>query len=142
MAGMTRGVEALYRRLGSRYLRLAVGLMAPVGAVVVLGGVALLWLYVDLEAGQFLRILVVAEALTFAETAVTISLARRRLRPVDAWLAGERTPQGAVAAWRALTRLPLDLLRPGRVALALLNIVVIALYATDVLDGPLLPTVL
>ena len=77
-----------------------------------LGGVWLLDLYVQLEPGQLLRILAVTEAAgRWSRSPLALRLAFRLLRPADPWLRGERTPETALAAWRALAGLPLDLLR-------------------------------
>jgi class 3 adenylate cyclase len=136
---MARGFELLYRRLGPAYLRWTLAVLFMVSFVVVAGGVGMLWLYVDLTGEQFLLILTVAEAVTLVDTVITLALALRLLQPADRWLRGERTPRSAVAAWRVLTRLPLDLLRTSRVAFGLVQIVVISLFIVDVLGEPVFP---
>ena len=86
-----------YRRLGAAYPRVAIALQFQFGFLVVLGGVFLLKLYVDLPTGQFLRILLVAEALAALETVLAIGVAFRLLRPADSWLRGNRTPRAMIA---------------------------------------------
>jgi class 3 adenylate cyclase len=131
-----------YRRLGARYPRVALALQFQLTYLVVLGGVFLLKLYVALPTGQFLRILVVCEALTVIENAAAIAVAFRLVRPADAWLRGERTPATALSAWRALAALPRDFLRHRRGLPVLLNIVPISAYIAVELGGPFVSTFL
>src|SRR5919204_1151911 len=129
-----------YRRLGAAYPRVAIALQFQFGFLVVLGGVFLLKLYVDLPTGQFLRILLVAEALAALETVLAIGVAFRLLRPADPWLRGNRTPQTAVAAWQTLAALPYDFLRYGRALPVVLNIVPISVYITLELGTQFVPS--
>jgi adenylate cyclase len=110
--------------------------------VVALGGVALLALYADLSGGEFGRVVAVAEGLVLLEVLITVRLAFRRVRPARPWLGGERTPETALAAWRALLRLPLDLVRGRLLATALVSIAAISLYIVWELEEPLLPGLL
>ena len=57
----------------------------------------------------------------------------RLIAPASPWLNGRRTPETAVAAWRALAGLPRDFLARGRWAVAL-NVVPISLFVTWELD--------
>jgi len=132
----------LLDRFGARYPRVVLGALFQLSFLVVLGGVWLLDLYVQLEPGRFWRILAVTEAAVAVEIAAALWLAFRLLRPADPWLRGERTPQTALAAWRALAGLPLDLLRYARGLPVVLNIVPISIYLTIELDGPFLPDLL
>src|ERR687887_185361 len=66
----------------------------------------------------------------------------RLVRPADPWLRGERTPQTAIAAWRALAGLPLDLIRYARGLPVVLNIVPIAIYLAIEIGGPFVPALL
>jgi class 3 adenylate cyclase len=127
----------LYRRLGRHYLPLALSVMFPMSILVVLGGVAMLYLYVeDFSAGDFGLILAVAEGFTVLETSLALAGAMQRLRPAKAWLRGDRSPEAVAEAWRALAGLPLHLLRKPYAVLAVVGIVSTALFATFVLDEP------
>jgi adenylate cyclase len=105
-------IARLYRRLGPRYLGLAVPLMLVGGLVVGLAGTATLALYIDMSVGEF-ALLVAAVELEFwvLDSALAIRLAGRHLRPVERWLAGERDDRSTTEAWRAAGALPLELLR-------------------------------
>jgi adenylate cyclase len=132
----------LLTRLGARYPRAMLTAVFPLSFLVVLGGVWLLDLYVRLSAGQFWRILAVTEAAVAVEIAAALWVAFRLVRPADPWLHGDRTPETALAAWRALAGLPLDLIRYARGLPVVLNIVPIAIYLTLEVGGPFVPAVL
>jgi adenylate cyclase len=132
----------LLNRLGARYPRVVLAALFQLSYLVVLGGVWLLDLYVRLEPGQFWRILGVTEAAVAVEIAAALWVAFRHVRPADHWLRGERTPETALAAWRALAGLPLDLIRYMRGLPVVLNIVPISIYLTIEIGGPFFPNVL
>jgi class 3 adenylate cyclase len=132
----------LLNRLGARYPRVVLAALFQLSYLVVLGGVWLLDLYVRLEPGQFWRILAVTEAAVAVEIAAALWVAFRHVRPADPWLRGERTQETALAAWRALAGLPLDLIRYMRGLPVVLNIVPISIYLTIEIGGPFFPNVL
>src|SRR3954447_26176729 len=115
-------LRRLRDRLGARYPRVMLAALFQLEFVVVLVGVWLLDLYVELSPGQFWRILAVTEAAVAVEIAAALWVAFRLLRPAEPWLRGERTPATALAAWRALAGLPLDLIGYARGLPVALNI--------------------
>jgi class 3 adenylate cyclase len=131
-------LQHAYDRLGGRYPRVILAVAYPVSFLVVAGGVLLLNLYVDISLAKFWRLLAVSEALVAGEVAAALWLASRLLRPADPWLRGERTPQTAVDAWRALAGLPVNLLRFGRGFPIVVNLIPISIYVTLELDGTFL----
>jgi class 3 adenylate cyclase len=132
----------LLDRLGPRYPRVMIAVLFPLALVVVLAGVWLLDLYVELGPGQFGRILAVTEAAVVIEIGAAVWVAFRLVAPADPWLRGERTPATAVAAWRALAGLPLDLIRYARGLPVLLNVVPISVYLALEIGGPFVPALL
>jgi class 3 adenylate cyclase len=143
MSTMLRALlRHLLDRLGARYPRVMLAALFQLEFVVVLAGVWLLDLYVELSTGQFWRILAVTEAAVAVEIAAALWLAFRLVRPADPWLRGERTPETALAAWRALAGLPLDLIRYARGLPVALNIVPIAVYLAIEIGGPFVPALL
>jgi adenylate cyclase len=132
----------LLDRLGAHYPRFVLVALFQLSFLVVLGGVWLLDLYVGLENGQFWRILGVTEAAVAFEIAAALWAAFRLVRPADRWLGRERTMESAIAAWRALAGLPLDLIRYGRGLPVVLNIVPISIYLTLEIGGPFFPAIL
>jgi class 3 adenylate cyclase len=102
----------VYRRLGDRYLRAALVPGFQGGHLVAVTGLVTMALYLDLSATEFL-VLFAATELVFwiPESLVALRFARRRLEPVERWLAGERDARTCVEAWRAAVTLPGELLR-------------------------------
>jgi adenylate cyclase len=143
MATMLRAfLRYLLDRLGARYPRVMVAALFPLAFLVVLAGVWLLDLYVELAPGQFWRILAVTEAAVAVEIAAAILVAFRLIRPADPWLQGDRSPESAIAAWRALAGLPLDLFRYARGLPIVINVVPITVYLALEIGGPFVPAFL
>jgi adenylate cyclase len=131
---MTRLLQALYRRLGPRYPRLAVGAVFSLSCVVAIAGLWLLTLYQPMSTAEFWTIVLVGEALAFAEIAIAAPYAMRLARPAKAWLAGSRSPAAAQNAWRALVGLPVAFVSYRRPLAIAMNIVPISVFITAYLD--------
>jgi class 3 adenylate cyclase len=127
---MTRLLQALYRRLGPRYPRLAVAAVLPLSAVVGFAGLWLLTLYQPMSTGEFWTIVLVGEALVAIELAIAGPYAMVLARPAKAWLAGSRSPAAAQEAWRALVGLPVAFVTYRRPLAIVMNIVPISLFIT------------
>jgi adenylate cyclase len=138
MAMLRAPFQHTYARLGPRYPRVLLALVYPVSCLVVAGGVLMLNLYVDMSLHTFWRLLAASELLVALEVTAALAVAYRLIRPADPWLHGERTPAAAVAAWRALAGLQIDLLRFGRGLPILLNTIPISVYVTLELHGTFL----
>jgi adenylate cyclase len=123
-------------RLGPRYPRGILAVLYGLSFLVVSAGVLLLRLYTPLSDAALARILGVAAALVAVEVAAALCASFRLLRPADPWLHGDRSPEAAVRAWRALAGLPLDLIRLGRGLPVLVNVVPISVFVTLELDEP------
>lgn len=134
-------LHTAYRRLGGlRYVRWSIVALLQLAFVVVLGGVALLDLYVGIDAGPFLRILAVAWTVTAAETVFAAVVAVRLVAPAMPWLRGDRSGPATVAAWRALAGLPLAHLRSGRGLPSVLAVVAVSAFVVWELDTPVATT--
>ncbi|MFL5846275.1 MAG: adenylate/guanylate cyclase domain-containing protein [Solirubrobacteraceae bacterium] len=118
----------LYRKLGPRYPRLMLALQYQFAHLVAAGGVGLLALYQDLSGWQFGRIMLVAQGLVLLDNAFSLRATFCLVRPADAWLRGNRTPETATEAWRALAGLPLDFLRALRRLWIVMSILPITIY--------------
>ncbi|WP_249012192.1 adenylate/guanylate cyclase domain-containing protein [Conexibacter sp. DBS9H8] len=79
--------------------------------LVLLGGMVLFRAFVAMDASQFWLLVGVSQGLCVIDNVVGIRLTRAMFAPVRAWERGERTPEGTVAAWRALASLPLEYFR-------------------------------
>jgi class 3 adenylate cyclase len=130
MAMLRSPFQHAYERLGPRYPRAVLALAFPIAMLVVAGGVLLLNLYVDMSLATFWRLLAVAEALVIVEIGAALWLTYRLIRPADPWLRGERTRETALAAWRALAGLQVDMLSFGRGLPVLFNTIPISIYVT------------
>lgn len=135
---LRRPLRYAYEKLGPRYPRRAVWVQFQFAHMVVLGGVGLLTLYVNVSTGALWRILIVSQVLVLVENLVSMKIANRLVRPADRWLNGERTPETALAAWRALAGLPLDYIRARRSLVVFSNVVPISVFITLELDEPFL----
>jgi class 3 adenylate cyclase len=132
----------LYRKLGPRYPRVMLGVQYQFAHFVAAGGVGLLALYQDMPGSQFLRILLVAQALVLIDNVFSLRTTFCLLEPADPWLRGHRTPDTAIDAWRALAGLPLDFLRALRCAWIVISVVPITAYIYLELDTPGITTFL
>jgi class 3 adenylate cyclase len=119
-----------YAKLGRRYPRLVLAAQFQAGHVVVLAGVAMLTLYQHMSTVEFLRLVVVIEVLVAVENVLSLRMAFRAVRPADRWLRGDRSPQAASAAWRALVELPVDYIFRSRFKPLLITAVPFVAYAT------------
>jgi adenylate cyclase len=137
---LRRPLRYAYEKLGPRYPRVAMWVQFQFAHLVVLGGVALLDLYVHISRGTFLRILVVSQVLVLVENALAVSVAFRLARPADPWLKGERPPRGQRRVRRALAGLPLDFLKYRRALPVFFNIVPISIFVTIELHTPFFPS--
>jgi adenylate cyclase len=123
-----------YGKLGARYPRLVIAAQLQLSAVVLVGGLGLLRLYVSYTWTDFWRMLVVAVVLLLAENLFAFRTATALLRPVDAWLRGRRDAELTVAAWRALVDLPTEFLRRWKVWPVIGTALPWSIYATWELD--------
>lgn len=128
-----------FRKLGRRYPRVVIALQFQFAHVLVLGGAALLLLYVDMDAGEFGRIVAVSQGVVLLENLLGVRVAWRLVRPADPWLRGDRSPAAAVDAFRALTAIPLEFLRRRAAFSLLISILPVAAYITWELDQPWFP---
>jgi len=127
---MTRLLQALYRRLGPRYPRLAIAAVFPLSCIVALAGLWMLRLYQPMTTREFLTIVAVGELLVLIEIAVAAPYAMRLMRPAQPWLDGSRNPAAVQEAWRALATLPVEFVGYRRPLAIVLNIVPISVFIT------------
>jgi adenylate cyclase len=104
----------LYRRTRSRYFDAAAVATVLNGVVVAGFGVVMLALYVDVDTGELALFAACSVGGYVVEGVVAGSHLRRIAEPARAWLAGDRGEEATMQAWSAAARLPLDLLRRGR----------------------------
>ena len=100
-----------YSKLGSFYPAAFLTFELQSALLVTAATVGLFTFYYDADGDQFLTLLVVALALTEAAILCVLPRTYRRLRPLQAWIAGARGPEETKRAWSAAVGLPLELLR-------------------------------
>jgi len=131
-----------YRKLGRRYPRIAMAVQFQLAHVVVLGGVGLLRLYQSMSTAALVAIIAGTQVLLAIENAYGLRAAFRLVQPADPWLRGERTPETALAAWRALAGLPFDYLRSRQAAAVLANLLPVSIFVTLMLPVAFFPAVI
>ena len=101
----------MYRKLGRRYPSVFVCLELPNAFVVAALSVALFGFYYSLSKSEFLQVLAITEALTAIGVVTVIIRVLRRLRPLEAWIGGERSPEQTAQAWHLAVNMPMTLIR-------------------------------
>ena len=127
-------VDWLYRRLGKHYPVAFFFLQLSVGVFVTLASLGLTVLYYEASAREVLLLLGVLEGLTLAGLSLGAARAVPRLRPIKAWINGERSRAATVAAWDAAANLPVRVMRRDAWLPALLVFPAGAVLMVAVLD--------
>ncbi len=109
--GMSRPLTWLYRKLGCRYPAVFVSLELPNAFIVAAMAVALFSFYYSLSKSEFLEVLAIAEALTAIGVATVLSRVLKRVKPLAAWIGGERSAEQTAEAWHRAVNLPIQLIR-------------------------------
>src|SRR5438874_4520823 len=127
---LDRALQWAYARWGARYPKTALAIQFQASHFVVLAGVALLTIYRPMSDADFLRILVVTQALVLFDNLVALKLVYRLLRPVRAWLLGNRNMDQTVLAWRGLVDMPSEFVRRHWPFPVFLNTIPACVYIT------------
>ena len=101
----------LYRKLGRFYPGAYVAAELQTAFAVTAGTLVLFTFYWDVEGSEFWLIFAIAMGTT--ALAITLNLVRTlpQLRPIAAWIKGERSPDQSARAWAAGAGLPAELVR-------------------------------
>lgn len=132
---LLRIFRRVYAWMGPRYPRFALWSQLQVAHLVVLGGVGLLTVYQPL-GDDFWAVLAVGQVLLLVENALAYRLITRMLRPADPWLRGDRSPEAAGRAWRALAALPSCTTRAWRFVPLFTSVIPFSAFTTLVLGLP------
>src|SRR5262245_15550462 len=108
---MSRPLTWMYRKLGRHYPSVFITLELQTAFLVAAGAVALFGFYYDLSSGDFLTVLAITEALTALAICVVLARVYRRLRPLQGWIGGARSPQETYEAWKLAVNMPMLLLK-------------------------------
>jgi hypothetical protein len=104
-------LDSLYARLGPRYPLVALGASLHLQLVIFAFGVGVLALFVPMALGE---LAVVVAAALVGQAAWYLGARRRiagRVRPLVAWIGGDRSERSSAEAWRVSVALPLEFVR-------------------------------
>jgi class 3 adenylate cyclase len=104
-------MTSLYRRLGGWYPLAFLAAVLQTSLFIVAGTLALFTFYFEGSTSEYLMVLAIA--LVLAEIAIVATVLRTRpaLRPLAAWIEGERDPESTQRAWSAAVSMPIYLIR-------------------------------
>ena len=109
----------LHRRTGARYVDVGSAIFTVFGVLTSIAGVATTALYIDGSLGDYLALAALSAFWYLVDGALAMRVVARHGAPVRRWLAGERGPGAAEAAWEAAAALPVRMARrPGPFVLA------------------------
>src|SRR5262245_53772103 len=100
-----------YRRLGRHYPPTYLALELQTAFAVTAGTLALVTFYWDIDRDDFMLILGISIALTAVAISLNFVRTYPLLRPIQAWIAGRRSPERSEQAWRAAVALPANLIQ-------------------------------
>jgi adenylate cyclase len=100
-----------YRKLGRFYPAAFLTVELHSALVVTAGAVGLSTFYYDASGDQFLTVMIIALGLTWLAVGFELGRIYRRVRPIQAWIAGARGREDTARAWSAAVGLPLTVLR-------------------------------
>ncbi len=120
----------MYRKLGRHYPGVFVTLELQSAFLIATGAVALFSFYYNLSSHQFLEVLGITLGLTAIGIGYVLVRVLRRLRPLKAWIGGERSSEQTAEAWHLAVNMPMELVR--RDGLVPILVTVVAVVASMV----------
>src|SRR5919106_5489031 len=116
----------LYRKLGRNYPGAFITVELQSAFFVAAGAVALFGFYYSVSSDDFLKILAVTIGLTGVGIAFTLARVLRRLRPLKAWIGGDRSSEKTAEAWHLAVNLPVELVRRDFFVPVVVTLIVVA----------------
>jgi adenylate cyclase len=116
----------LYRKLGRRYPSVFITAELQSAFVVATGAVALFSFYYSVSGDDFLKILAITLGLTAIGVGFVLARVLKRLRPLVAWIGGDRSSEKTAEAWHLAVNLPIELVRKDFYVPILVTLVAVA----------------
>jgi class 3 adenylate cyclase len=116
----------LYRKLGRNYPGAFITVELQSAFFVAAGAVALFGFYYSVSSDDFLKILAVTLGLTGVGIAFTLARVLKRLRPLKAWIGGDRSSEKTAEAWHLAVNLPVELVRRDFFVPVVVTLIVVA----------------
>ena len=123
----------LYRKLGRHYPAVFITVELQTAFLIATGAVALFSFYYSVSSGDFVKVLAITLGLTAVALVIVLARVLRRLRPLKAWIGGERSAEQTAEAWQLAVNMPMTLIR--RDFLAPIIVTVVAVIASMVVLG-------
>ena len=114
-----------YRRLGRLYPRTFVILELQTAYPIILGTYALFSFYYEGDTGTFFTLFGITCALAAVSIAIACAKTFPMLRPLESWIAGERSESATTEAWATAVSFPWRMIR----TVALLPVIVVVIPA-------------
>jgi adenylate cyclase len=108
---MRHPLTFLYRKAGRLYPSVFITLELQTAFVVGAGAVALFSFYYEVSKADFLTVLAITEGLTAIAICFVLARTYKRMRPLQEWIGGARSPGQTARAWRVAVELPRELVR-------------------------------
>jgi adenylate cyclase len=99
----------LYRKLGRHYPATFITIELQTAFIVGAGAVALFSFYYEVSKAEFLTVLAITEGLTAIAICFVLARTYKRMRPLQEWIGGARSPGQTARAWRVAVELPREL---------------------------------
>jgi adenylate cyclase len=108
---MRHPLTFLYRKLGRHYPTTFITLELQTAFIVAAGAVALFSSYYEVSGSEFLTVLAITEGLTAIAIGFVLVRTYKRMRPLQEWIGGARSPGQTARAWRVAVELPRELVQ-------------------------------
>jgi adenylate cyclase len=127
-------LSRLYRRLGRHYPYAFLTIELQSAFVITAATLGLFSFYYNASTADYVKVIVVALALTGAAVVITLVRTFPLMRPIRDWLGGTRDADSTTRAWAAAVALPLNLIRRDLWVPVGIAIVPTCIWAVIVLD--------
>ena len=108
---MSHPLTWLYRKLGRHYPTVFITAELQSAFLVAAGAVALFSFYYSVSSDDFLTLLAITLGLTAIGVGFVLARVLKRLRPLKAWIGGQRSSEQTAEAWHVAVDIPMQMIR-------------------------------